>query len=783
MVQDFTNVHDAPVQIVNSEGSGRKKMPFMALSLLSALPPVLFSLMLCLLFAATMTTEALAVTATVSSATAFGLSLVGRLVPAVRENIGVILPVAIVACFVLIMAVPDARFGLFSLCNALIDHFDDAFSFYVALLPVGGLVSGSLSFGVFFGVLVGLTSWSVTRQPKPGVSLLFVVVMCGVSLFLSLGYELEGVVLGLCTWIMMCRFIQLRTSSYSTWSLLLDVFLFFVGTLVAVAALAWAYSPAAVVDNVREGVLSAFDEVCYGHDSLPEGDLAKAPSMNTIVEEDHGLNVTVEKAPSDDLLLKGFVGAKLDGTKWSALNHESYEGGWRGLFGWLSRQGLVPAEQRSAYDDAQQAAGRGVTGSLVVNVDASTANRRYVYAPYTMSNLNGASAQLDLDGSILGGPFGARTYRIDMDDVPTASVLSDTSWLANSQSSYAQAESVYSAFAKEGYLDIDDENEKAVEKLIFNEKGWDKKATTSKQAVVSRVRTMLETLASYTESPKYPSQDKPFAEWFLSDAREGNSAYFATVATLAFRSQGIPARYVEGYRASTDQMSGAASVGSTMLLEASEAHAWTEIYLDGQGWTPIEVTPGFYVQNSKADKVVDVKKAVSRGTDNSMTESGSVMGDVDDESDQGPQAPSLGQVIAGFGGIAVLAFVLLLVLLFVQRGARILLSKGRSASEDQNIAVPALYRYLTRVMKEAGCSFDPLRPLDCMDAVPVALPGIAAEEYRRAIELHECFAFGGRDLKPHEMRAIRTFASRIHNALPECTSTKAKIKRYFISAL
>lgn len=783
MVQDFTNVHEAPVQIVNGKGSESKKMPFVALSLLSALPPVLFSLMLCLLFAATMTTEALVVTAVVSSATAFGFSMAGRMVPFVREKIGVILPVAIVACFVLIVAVPDARFGLFSLCNALIDHFDDAFSFYVALLPVGGLVSGSPSFGVFFGVLVGLTSWSVTRQPRPVASLLFVVVMCGISLFLSLGYELAGVVLGLCTWTMMCRFIQLRTSSYSTWGLLLDVVLFFVGILVAVSALAWVYSPAAAIDNVREGILGAFDEVCYGHDTLPEGDLAKAPSMNTIVEEDHGLNVTLEKTPSDDLLLKGFVGAKLDGTKWSALNHESYEGEWRGLFGWLSRQGLVPAEQRSAYDDAQQAAGRGATGSLSVNVDASTANRRYVYAPYTMSSLSGSNAQLNLDGSVLGGPFGSRTYRIDMDDVPTANVLSDTSWLANSQSSYAQAESVYAAFAKEGYLDIDDENKKAVEKLIFNEKGWDKKASSSNQAIVSRVRTMLETLASYTESPKTPAQDKPFAEWFLSDVREGNSAYFATVATLAFRSQGIPARYVEGYRASTDQMSGAARIGSTMLLEASEAHAWTEIYLDGQGWTPIEVTPGFYVQNSKADKVVDVKKAVSRGTDNSVTDSGSVMGNVGDENGEDPQAPSLGQVVASAGAVVVLALVLLLVLLLVQRGIRILLSKARSASDDQGIAVPALYRYLTRVMKEAGCSFDPLKPLDCIDAVPAALPGIAKEEYRRAIELHERFAFGSRDLKPYEMRAVRAFASRIHDALPECTSLKAKIKRYFVSAL
>lgn len=783
MVQEFTHIHTAPVRSINSEGANQKRISFFALTLLSALPPVLFSLMFCLLVAACFSVDSLTAMAVASVATALVASLSGRLVSFVRENVALLLAALVVVLVALIVVIPASRAGLFAFCNALIDHFDDAFSFYVPLLSSGGLVSGSMLFGGLFGALVGLLSWSLSRQPNPVVTLLFVVVTCGVSLFLSLGYGPAGIVLGVCAWLMTCRFIQLRSSSYSTWSLVLDVVLFFAGCFVAVALLSWLYSPAAFVDNVRNGILGGFDEICYGHDTLPEGDLSRANTMNAATDEERGLSVTVDKAPSDDLLLKGFVGAKLDGTSWSALGHESYEGEWRGLFAWLARQGLVPAEQRAAYDQAREAAGQGITSSVSVDIDASEANRRYVYAPYTMSNLSGTTAQLDLDGSVWGGPFGSHMYHYDMDDVAGSDVLSDASWLANSQSNYAQAESVYSAFAKEGYLDVDDENKKAIDKLIFNSKGWDKSAASSNQAVVSRVRTMLETLATYTESPKAPDQGKAFAEWFLSDAREGNSAYFATVATLAFRTQGIPARYVEGYRASTDQMSGAASVGSTMLLEPSEAHAWTEIYLDGQGWTPIEVTPGFFVQNSKADKVVDVKKAVSRGSDNSMTDSGSVMGNVGDESDQGPQVPSLGQVLSSFGLFVVIGLLLFVVLAFVQRRLRILMCKGQARSDDQDIAVPSLYRYLSRVMKESDCSFDPLRPLDCIADVPAALPGITEGEYLRVIELHERFAFGGRELKPHEMRAIRSFAVRIHEALPEPTTLRGKIRRYFVCAL
>ncbi|MFR7750238.1 MAG: transglutaminase-like domain-containing protein [Collinsella sp.] len=98
------------------------------------------------------------------------------------------------------------------------------------------------------------------------------------------------------------------------------------------------------------------------------------------------------------------------------------------------------------------------------------------------------------------------------------------------------------------------------------------------------------------------------------------------MATLAFRSQGIPARYVEGYRASGERIARAHRSGSALNLTAADAHAWTEVYLDGQGWTPIEVTPGYYSQTLDADKIVDVGEAWSNGTDDSTLDVGAVAG-------------------------------------------------------------------------------------------------------------------------------------------------------------
>lgn len=90
--------------------------------------------------------------------------------------------------------------------------------------------------------------------------------------------------------------------------------------------------------------------------------------------------------------------------------------------------------------------------------------------------------------------------------------------------------------------------------------------------------------AAYDVSVPAMEPGGDFVEHFLELGR-GYCVHFATAGALLLRMQGIPARYASGYLAHLD------GEGEASVLD-SNAHAWVEIYLDGYGWHPVEMTPG-----------------------------------------------------------------------------------------------------------------------------------------------------------------------------------------------
>ncbi|MBO4628106.1 MAG: transglutaminase domain-containing protein [Lachnospiraceae bacterium] len=113
----------------------------------------------------------------------------------------------------------------------------------------------------------------------------------------------------------------------------------------------------------------------------------------------------------------------------------------------------------------------------------------------------------------------------------------------------------------------------------------------------------------YTKRPGPVPKGKDFIMYFLEEKKAGFCVHFASAGVMLFRSLGIPARFAEGYVIQSQDMKDAKPAGTefmnirdagssrqeTISMETLEvydgsAHAWVEIYIDGYGWFPVEVT-------------------------------------------------------------------------------------------------------------------------------------------------------------------------------------------------
>ncbi len=89
----------------------------------------------------------------------------------------------------------------------------------------------------------------------------------------------------------------------------------------------------------------------------------------------------------------------------------------------------------------------------------------------------------------------------------------------------------------------------------------------------------------YTLAPETPSGEHPI-QAFLFSTQKGHCEYFATSLALMLRTRGVPARVVNGFYATEWNQ-----LAKVFNVKQSDAHAWTEVWLDGQGWITVDPTP------------------------------------------------------------------------------------------------------------------------------------------------------------------------------------------------
>ena len=145
---------------------------------------------------------------------------------------------------------------------------------------------------------------------------------------------------------------------------------------------------------------------------------------------------------------------------------------------------------------------------------------------------------------------------------------------------YVEYEAKYREHVYNNYLTVDD-NTKTYMLNLASEKGFSKDNPDVAKEIITYFSAEMQLSASY-DTALDSSENVAIA--FLETYKMGKANHFASAATLLFRSIGIPARYVTGFR--TSIMAGVATE-----VKSTDAHAWLEIYVDGFGWKRVDVTP------------------------------------------------------------------------------------------------------------------------------------------------------------------------------------------------
>jgi len=99
------------------------------------------------------------------------------------------------------------------------------------------------------------------------------------------------------------------------------------------------------------------------------------------------------------------------------------------------------------------------------------------------------------------------------------------------------------------------------------------------KALESHLETNYVYNLSYTRSPEGVDP----VEWFLFHERQGVCTNFNSALTLLVRSLGIPARLVTGYLVNPS--------AEIQSVDATQAHAYTEVLFDDLGWIVFDTTP------------------------------------------------------------------------------------------------------------------------------------------------------------------------------------------------
>ena len=657
-----------------------------------------------------------------------------------------LLPILLAALLLVVLLARNPLLSGFSAAwNTLRGFWAEEKGILLPLAETDG--SGLWLAGIVTGILLALLALAFSHVPTLAAAAL--TVLCVAAAFVQPGILLlaaAAIALLMLTW-------QKSKNAVSAASFLL------VGVIVAgVAAI---FLQTGTMQALSENAKNALHYWRYekAGEVLPEGNLSepvtKTESTDTI------LSVTADTAQT--LYLRGFVGDTYENETWAALDSQT-AAEEKDLFYWLHQSGFYPQSQLAT---AARLMGNYQSGSVSVQNLAGCS--LYRYEPCTVLPERAGLTKNKIQPSTLetNGLRGERRYSYETVSDAQTLLPELLDFLQNDTSdgvkSYLQMESAYREFVYSYALTVPAEFRAQLGAVLDRccESYGPANSLTKEQAQTAAL--------AFLESCFDGSGDIALP---LTDTADGTTYQYATVAALALRYYGIPARYVEGYTVKTAE-------NEPTSVDANAAGAWVEVYQDGIGWLPLALTPG--LEDLSAEQTESGIKPVGAGKEGNgdgprITEGQELEQDDAEPDDSEDNTPDGGQRTGllhkpAFWIILVAALLLLLLAAVFIRYAVILKKRNEAfTQEDQSAAAACLFTDCAALLAAMGFKRGTGSMLELCETAKAQL----GEEY--AAKLHDMTMynaqalFSSRAISPEQLTEMRAF----HDTTMENLKTRCK---------
>lgn len=303
--------------------------------------------------------------------------------------------------------------------------------------------------------------------------------------------------------------------------------------------------------------LSGQQAVTGVSDSMSAGDFA---NLSQSTELAFRVSFPAEQPAQSEMYWRGLVFSNFDGVTWSPS--ASVQRSWWG--------GTVPDWLAQAIDSVPDAQKQQ---PLAYQVILEPTQQNWLFGldyPYSQLRGIGITPQFTLRRS---RPV---TQQLRYDVTRFAQMRLDSTL-------GEQERQINLALPSEG-----NQKSRALAKQLFKE------ADNDPERYINAIQTWVnQTQFRYTLSPP-PLTDERI-DSFLFETKAGFCEHYASSFTFMMRAAGIPARVVAGYQGG--EMSRG---GDVWEVRQMDAHAWSEVWLDGRGW--VRVDPTAFVAPSRVEQ-------------------------------------------------------------------------------------------------------------------------------------------------------------------------------------